>query len=154
QTARRLGEKPYFSPHLLLGSILVLLTPTGFLAGIAALFNNHKRRQDNLSSSQFISRRWLFMSIFLVVPLAAFFIFSLSHEPKLNWTGPSWLVVIPAMAALMAPLSRELIKAPFFSFIRKLCDSRPASFRREQFNVSALVPRFSAGRQNDDSCRK
>jgi len=36
--------------------------------------------------------------VFTLLPFSIFIAFSLFHEVKLNWTGPIWLAVIPALA--------------------------------------------------------
>ncbi len=101
QTARRLNEKIYFSPHLLLGSMLVLITPIGLMAAFMAIFRN--RADNKTNNSGFDShRQWLFILILSLSPLIVFTIFSLSHQPKINWTGPLWLAILPSIAFAMA----------------------------------------------------
>jgi dolichol-phosphate mannosyltransferase len=43
-------------------------------------------------------RRWRFMQLSVLVPLAVFFAFSLRHEVKLDWTGTLWIAAVPALA--------------------------------------------------------
>jgi len=107
QTTRRVAGKSYFSPHLLLGSILVLLTPTGFLAAIPALFTRKNEVAKGKSKSSMPYRRQLFILIFTLAPLAVFAIFSLTHQPKLNWTGPAWLALLPVIAYMMTGPTRS-----------------------------------------------
>ena len=52
-------------------------------------------------------RRRLFARIYTLVPLSVFLLFSLSHRVKLNWTGPLWLAVIPAIAAGLVVLGNQ-----------------------------------------------
>ncbi len=100
QSARRLRETPQFSLHLLLASALFLITPTGFLAAITALFRSRlSLGVRNTFSGQSSSTRLLFEAFLCAVPLSVFAAFSLTHEPKLNWTGPAWLALLPIMAA-------------------------------------------------------
>jgi hypothetical protein len=47
-------------------------------------------------------RRTAFIAIYTLVPLSIFVVFSLFHEVKLNWTGPLWLAVLPAIARSLA----------------------------------------------------
>jgi dolichol-phosphate mannosyltransferase len=86
QSSRRLGVAPEFSLHLLVGSILFLLTPTG---AAAALFALSRRGAD---------RSTFFAKIFTLVPLGVFAFFSLRHRVQLNWTGPLWLALLPGIA--------------------------------------------------------
>ena len=44
-----------------------------------------------------------FAVVFTLVPLSVFLLFSLTHEPKLNWAGPLWLAALPLLAWDMAP---------------------------------------------------
>jgi dolichol-phosphate mannosyltransferase len=87
QTSRRLAERPRFSLHRLLISALVLLTPTGFLTLCASRLS---RRPE--------SRRWLFLQLAVLVPLAVFVVFSIRHDVKIDWTGALWLGAVPALA--------------------------------------------------------
>ncbi len=47
------------------------------------------------------TRRRLFLTLALLVPLAVFAVFSLRHEVKLDWTGAPWVAALPLMAAGM-----------------------------------------------------
>jgi dolichol-phosphate mannosyltransferase len=91
QTARRLAERPRFAFHKLILSMLVLLTPTGFLTLLVSRFS---RRSEADSM-----RPWLFIRVFALVPLAVFVVFSLRHDVKIDWTGTLWLAAVPALAA-------------------------------------------------------
>ncbi|MEJ2058185.1 MAG: hypothetical protein P8X39_10150, partial [Desulfofustis sp.] len=52
-----------------------------------------------------IDRRYLFLLLITLSPLAVFIIFSLTREVKLNWTSPLWLAVLPFLGCTIAPLS-------------------------------------------------
>lgn len=97
QTSRRLNEVSRFSLDLLLGSIIILLTPHGLLAAINALWPPKKSENATVRGNDTRRARWLLYAVVLV-PLSVFVFFSLSHQPKLNWTGPIWLAIIPAYA--------------------------------------------------------
>jgi dolichol-phosphate mannosyltransferase len=86
QTSRRLAEASRFSLHKLILSVLVLLTPAGAVGLWGALWG----KAD--------ARRRLFMQSSVLVPLAVFFVFSLRHEVKLDWTGTLWIAALPALA--------------------------------------------------------
>ena len=104
QTTRRISAATHFSPHILLGMMLILITPTGFAAAIAALFRRRENiMMENHAEPDADKRRLRFIRIFTLAPMAVFVIFSLNHEPKLNWTGPVWLAVLPLMAWSMRP---------------------------------------------------
>jgi dolichol-phosphate mannosyltransferase len=111
QTSRRLAETPQFALHRLIGSIIVLITPTGLLAVIAALLG----RQGGDETSDALRRRRLF-SLAILVPVSVFALFSLRHEVKLDWTGAAWTAALPAMAYVMA--NRDLRAMRFASCIR------------------------------------
>jgi dolichol-phosphate mannosyltransferase len=91
QTSRRLAEAPRFALPNLIGSVLVLLTPTGALA--LALVMNPQRSQ------RAAGRRLLLLAALL--PLAVFVIFSLRHQVKLDWTGAPWVAALPLLSAEM-----------------------------------------------------
>jgi dolichol-phosphate mannosyltransferase len=86
QTSRRLAEAPRFSLHKLILSVLVLLTPAGAVGLWGALWGNVE------------PRRRLFMQLSVLVPLTVFFVFSLRHEVKLDWTGTLWIAAVPSLA--------------------------------------------------------
>lgn len=97
QTSRRLAESPQFALHKLIGSILVLITPTGVLAVIAALLQQQARKE----STPVAARRRRLFTLAIVFPLCVFAFFSLRHEVKLDWTGAPWTAALPAMALVM-----------------------------------------------------
>lgn len=92
QSTRRLSARSKFSTHVLVASILGLLTPTGLLAGFQALLSPPKDGTQ---------RRNLFIRVFTLVPLCVFVFFSIRHRPQFNWTGPLWLALVPTIAALL-----------------------------------------------------
>lgn len=91
QTSRRLAEAPRFALPNLIGSVLVLLTPTGALALV--LLMNPQRAQ------RAAGRRLLLLAALL--PLAVFVVFSLRHQVKLDWTGAPWVAALPLLSAEM-----------------------------------------------------
>jgi dolichol-phosphate mannosyltransferase len=95
QTSRRLAETPQFALHKLIGSIIVLITPTGVLAVIAATW---RRPADETPDA---ARRRRLFNLAIFFPLAVFAVFSLRHEVKLDWTGAPWTAALPAMAFVM-----------------------------------------------------
>lgn len=103
QTARRINEPSVFSLHTLLGEIMVLLTPT-VLVGIIAVLLARGDWRGRLSHMIEAGRRRKMVLAFTLTTLVVVTVFSLTHEPKLNWTGPTWLVAIPFAAWVMLPL--------------------------------------------------
>jgi dolichol-phosphate mannosyltransferase len=103
QTSRRLAEVPRFALHKLLGSALVLITPTGVLAVAAALLAKPAAGAGGDSA-----RQRLFLNTAILIPLSVFAAFSLRHEVKLDWTGAPWVAALPLMAAGMIPSGTTL----------------------------------------------
>ena len=99
QTARRLAEKPRFSLHKLILSVLVLLTPAGVVGLATALWG----KSDAAGEA---ARRRRFTQLAVCFPLTVFFVFSLRHEVKLDWTGTLWLAAVPALAYALVASSR------------------------------------------------
>jgi dolichol-phosphate mannosyltransferase len=96
QTARRLAEAPKFSLHRLILSALVLLTPTGFLTLLMLpVTRTTESAGETLDSPR---RKWRFLQVCVLVPLAVFAVFSLQHDVKIDWTGTLWLAAVPALA--------------------------------------------------------
>jgi dolichol-phosphate mannosyltransferase len=91
QTSRRLAERHRFSLHNLLASALVLLTPVGLFTIAGAL-----RGQKSAAPHEQRARRFLLVSVLL--PFSVYFLFSLQHEVKLDWTGTVWIAALPALA--------------------------------------------------------
>jgi dolichol-phosphate mannosyltransferase len=103
QTSRRLAERPRFSLHKLIGAAMVLITPTGLVA-VGATFIGEKPQCTTATGTVTMVRAWRFMQLCLLVPLLVFFLFSLRHEIKLDWTGAPWVAALPVMAFGMSEL--------------------------------------------------
>lgn len=101
QSTRRMGSAFRFSLPRLIADAAILLTPTGLVAAAASLW---ARREGGSAGPARTEERRVsrFILIFTLVPLAVFVVFSLSRGVKLNWTGPIWLAVLPAIAAAIA----------------------------------------------------
>jgi len=105
QSARRVQEPVQFSLHLLLLSVVAILTPAGLISAARVLLP-----EGTSSIRRFFAngcRQWLFAAVFTAVPLSVFIIFSLFHDVKFNWTAPMWLAVLPAMSALVTTESHH-----------------------------------------------
>jgi len=97
QTSRRLAEAHQFALHKLIGSMIVLTTPTGLLAIAGALWRWPVGSGDLAEAPR---RRRLF-SLAILLPLSVFALFSLRHEVKLDWTGALWTAALPAVGCAM-----------------------------------------------------
>jgi len=113
QGEQRVSGRLFFSADRLLAYIVMLLTPAGFI-GLFFFFLNGNTffktlpDQDNDGRRRIFDRRYLFLLLITVSPLAVFFTFSLTREVKLNWTSPLWLAVLPYLGCTIAPLYRDL----------------------------------------------
>jgi dolichol-phosphate mannosyltransferase len=102
QGPHRFSASFEFSLHELILSILVLLTPVGLMAVIAAVLSRKELVADGTEASDTERIRSYRLFMFLTfIPLSVFVFFSLSRGIKLNWTGPLWLGMVPYMARLM-----------------------------------------------------
>jgi dolichol-phosphate mannosyltransferase len=97
QTSRRWAEAPRFSLHRLVLAVIVLITPTGVIALVAALATGNRGVGDDPQQA----RRRRLMTLAILVPLSVFVLFSLRHEVKLDWTGAMWTAALPALACTM-----------------------------------------------------
>lgn len=101
QSRDRLTAAAEFSTHELLLSIIVLLTPTGFLAVLFSYSRGKYMNPGRLNNLDYRSRSHTFCFIMAFVPLMIFILFSLAKEVKLSWTGPLWLSLLPFIAYSM-----------------------------------------------------
>ena len=106
-----------FSLHLLIGTILLLLTPTGLL-GVFWVLLPQKLAGENTAQTVMRRRQHLWSVAFNLVPLSIFVLYSLLYKPKINWTAPVWLAAIPLLAWEMVPL-RGQVEGSFARFIRR-----------------------------------
>lgn len=90
QGPRRLLGPTRFSLLDSIAYILLLLSPTGVAAAVAAI-------SPKVTASLGM-RKFLFLTLTALFPVAVFTLFSLFRVVKLNWTGPAWLSLIPIMA--------------------------------------------------------
>jgi dolichol-phosphate mannosyltransferase len=104
----RWASTPKFYLHILFGSILLLLTPIGFLGLVRALQPQNMLSAPDTNQSSAERRRYLWVLTFTLVPLSVFVIHSLRNQIKLNWTAPVWLAVIPYLAWDMMPRAGEI----------------------------------------------
>ena len=107
QGSSRWSGRYVFSLHVLIGSILLLLTPTGVLAIVQIL--RPERRTDSTKTHQSDTRMRprLWAAVFTLAPLSVFVVHSLFSHSKMNWTAPIWLAAIPFVAWDMVARSGE-----------------------------------------------
>jgi len=106
QSSRRVAAPAHFSFPALVFGAATLLTPLGLVAAAMALGKRGSPRRAGGVPSSFRRRR-RFIAIFTLVPLSVFVLFSLSHTVQLNWTGPLWLAVLPAISAMILALAES-----------------------------------------------
>ena len=95
QSVRRIEDVYIFSLHKFIGLLILFLLPTGVFAFIEFFKkNNHNKYNIDKISIKF-------MRVFTLFPLAVFATFSLTHELKFNWIGPSLLAIIPWIAIMI-----------------------------------------------------
>ncbi len=99
QGSRRWFGGMNFHLHILIGSILVLITPFGLYEVAKVLLRFWKNRKACRQADTLLFRKLLFLVTFTLTPLAVFTIHSIQGQPKLNWTGPVWLAILPLVAA-------------------------------------------------------
>jgi dolichol-phosphate mannosyltransferase len=98
QGPRRWSGGFNFNLHVLIGSILVLITPLGLYEVIKVIQEFWKNRVKIHEIDILRFRKYLFLLVFTIIPLAVFVIHSIQGQPKLNWTGPVWLAILPLIA--------------------------------------------------------
>ena len=113
QSQRRLASVFRFSTPELLGSLLLLLTPTGLYAIWTSSQLHHSQTADQSKVEDFDQRHRLLSICMALVPLSVFIFVSFSREVKLSWAGPLWLAFIPFMAASL-PSREARIKNQLF----------------------------------------
>tara|TARA_R110002072_G_C7976322_1_gene535527 strand:+ start:4339 stop:7104 length:2766 start_codon:yes stop_codon:yes gene_type:complete len=108
QGTRRWSGAYEFSLHLLIGAILVCLTPLGAAGVLQAMLPRRLGGPDLAQMDIRGKRVRLFTLVFTLVPLAVFVLHALQDNPKIHWTGPIWLAAIPLLAYAM--ISRANLK--------------------------------------------
>jgi len=107
QSSGRMNALFDFDLPDLVGAILFLLTPTGAMAAIAIMWY----RRAILAEDPYMhsKKAFSFLLTTTMLPLAVFFIISLSRSVKIIWTAPLWLGILPYMAAYTLPGQRRLL---------------------------------------------
>lgn len=98
QGPARWSGSHHFAFHVLIGTVLLLLTPTGLLAITRVLVSDRRNCTALSNEIETARRQHLWVAIFTLVPLSVFVAYSFINSPKLNWTAPLWLAVLPFVA--------------------------------------------------------
>ena len=102
QGSSRLAGHSNFSLPELIGSIIFLITPTGFLSVIVILLYKKAFLSKHASLSVNGTERGYKLLITLTLfPVAVFTGLSLFREIKFHWTGPCWLGIVPCVAVVV-----------------------------------------------------
>jgi dolichol-phosphate mannosyltransferase len=118
QGPQRWSYTPKIYLHLLIGSVFVILTPVGVIGGIGALIPRGLKMSLFRRETK-PNRQWLFSILFTVIPLSVFILYSLRHAPKLNWTAPIWLALLPLIGFNLLEKARPLIANRLEQFCTK-----------------------------------
>lgn len=95
QSSRRVQATSSTSVHYVVGLLVLFIMPMG-IHGLWELVRPNTSLKPDINKD---AKR--FMSIFILVPLSIFIVFSLNHKIKFNWIGPLFLALIPWLALLM-----------------------------------------------------
>ncbi len=111
QSHDRIADPFEFSLPYFIASIIVILTPTGFLSVIIILlFRKVLPSGHDVVSSDVIysdaKRSYHLLVVLALFPVAMLAMLSLFRETKFHWTGPSWLAVLPYMALVVVQSPR------------------------------------------------
>jgi dolichol-phosphate mannosyltransferase len=105
QSRDRMAERFEFSLPYFIFSIILIITPTGFLSMIAitlyrraAIFRDDVVSSDTTSNS--MNRSYFLLLTLTLFPIAVFLTLSLFRETKFHWTAPCWLGIVPYMALI------------------------------------------------------
>ncbi len=113
-------QGPFISGYpTLMGSVLLLLTPTGAMAAFAAVLAKTGTRAERERVGKGIGDRGrLFAALFTLIPFLFFLAYSLVWDAKLDWTGPIWLATLPWVAWQMTP-SEALRPSRLLRFLQR-----------------------------------
>ena len=109
QSRDRVAERFEFSLLEFIVSIILIITPTGFLSVIAVLLYNRKIVifGNDAASGDMISettnRGYFLLLILTLFPVVVFLMLSLFKETKFHWTAPCWLGIVPYIASIVNP---------------------------------------------------
>ena len=96
QTSSRFHASDEGTLHLLLGLVILFFMPIGIIE-TARLFSFSKKQ----SKGGITTNSQAFFLLYTLTPVLFFAVFSMSHQIKINWIGPSLLAAIPWFATSM-----------------------------------------------------
>lgn len=96
QGGDRFYQSPQFSLHIMFTNMLAIVTPLPLLAIPYLFFRS--RVSDSADADEPLDKRaGRFINTFLFVPMLVFAWSALENEPRLNWTGPLWITMLPML---------------------------------------------------------
>ena len=105
QSRDRVADQFEFSLPYFILSIILIITPTGFISAVVillyrktAIFENYVKSDD--ATHRTINRSYSLLLSFTFLPVAVFLVLSLFRETKFHWTAPYWLGIIPYIALI------------------------------------------------------
>ena len=105
QSRDRITEPFEFSMPYFIFSIILILTPTGFLSAIAILL--HKKAVTSRNEIivedaiyKVMNRSYVLLMTLTFFPIAVFLALSVFRETKFHWTAPCWLGIVPYIALI------------------------------------------------------
>ena len=112
QGRNRMADHFEFSLPYFLISMILILTPTGFLSVIsillyrrAAIFSNDIVAGDTIYKT--MNRGYFLLLTLTIFPVAVFLTLSFFRETKFHWTAPCWLGIVPYMALMVTRNSQS-----------------------------------------------
>lgn len=102
QSRDRVADRFEFSLPYLMGTIILIITPTGFLSLIAILLYGKTVLSENgvvdCPVNVQAKRGYNLLMLLTLLPVSVFVLLSLFRETKFHWTAPCWLGIVPYMA--------------------------------------------------------
>ncbi|MDG4552541.1 MAG: glycosyltransferase family 39 protein [Candidatus Contendobacter sp.] len=102
----RMAEQFEFSLPLFIASIILIITPTGFLSVVAVILHkkaviswNDAASEDAIPNT--MNRGYFLLLTLTLLPVAIFLTLSLFRETKFHWTAPCWLGIVPYIASIV-----------------------------------------------------
>ena len=112
QGTDRAAERFEFSLPYFIFSIILIITPTGFLSVIAIiLYRRTVIFRGDVASSNAVStaasRGYYLLMILTLLPVIVLGGLSMFRETKFHWTAPCWLGIVPYMALIVTRNSQS-----------------------------------------------
>jgi len=102
QSRDRVADRFEFSLPYLMGTIVLIITPMGFLSLIVILLYRKTIISENgvvdCPVNVQAKRGYNLLMLLTLLPVSVFVLLSLFRETKFHWTAPCWLGIVPYMA--------------------------------------------------------